>query len=82
MTLASSLPSDGYACSVQWVLLTLHGALYLTSLPLHPFPDVWRTLQDRDANGFAFVQEADAIEINQIDLFQIQGYRFSSTFNF
>ena len=54
----------------------------MISLPPHPFPDVWRTLQDRDARRLTLVQEANAIDIHQIDLLQIQGYWLSSTLYF
>ena len=59
--------------------LLFGGRFWLISLPLHPFPDIWRTLQDRDARSFTFVQESDAVDIDQIDLLQIQDYWLSST---
>ena len=62
--------------------LLFGGRFWLISLPLHPFPDIWRTLQDRDARSFTFVQELDAVDINQIDLFQIQDYRLAGPLYF
>src|SRR6266853_2049614 len=59
--------------------LLLGARLWVISLPLHPFPDIWRTLQDRYARSFTFVQESDAVDIDQLDLLQIQGYWLSST---
>src|ERR1700730_15165559 len=61
--------------------LLFGGRFWLISLPLHPFPDIWRTLQDRDARSFTFIKESDAVDIDQIDLLQIQGYRLSGPFH-
>jgi hypothetical protein len=61
--------------------LSFGGRVCLTSLPLHPFPDVWRTVQNRDVRRLTLVQEANAINIHEIDLLQIQRYVWSPTIN-
>src|SRR5579862_8097699 len=70
--------TDGYIpASRERPHLVFRGRFWLISLPLHPFPDIWRTLQDRDAHSFTFIQESDAVDIDQIDLLQIQDYRLA-----
>jgi hypothetical protein len=43
-----------------------------TTLLEHPFPDVRRTVQDRDALRLTGVQETNAFEIDKIQFLQIQ----------
>jgi hypothetical protein len=43
-----------------------------TSLLQHPFPDVSRTVQDRDTCRLTRIEETNTFEIDQIQFFQIQ----------
>src|SRR5580698_51738 len=43
-----------------------------TTLLEHPFPDVRRTVQDRDALRLTGVEETNAFEIDKIQFLQIQ----------
>src|SRR5271155_4827556 len=45
----------------------------------HPFPDVWRTVQDRDPCQLTHVEKTDSVDIHEINLAQIQGYSGSAT---
>src|SRR5229473_2812115 len=42
------------------------------SLLQHPFPDVWRTVHDRDPCGLTRVKKTDTFDIHQIEFLQIQ----------
>jgi hypothetical protein len=50
-----------------------------TSLLQHPFPDVSRTVQDRDACRLTCIEKTNAFEIDEIQFLQIQNdWRFAS----
>src|SRR2546429_1798547 len=49
------------------------------SLLQHPFPDVWRTVQDRDPCRLTRVQKTNTFDIHQIEFLQIQGDAWSAT---
>src|SRR5216683_1423970 len=42
------------------------------SLLQHPFPDIWRTVQDRDACRLTRVEKTNTFDIHQIKFLQIQ----------
>src|SRR5579864_1784082 len=49
------------------------------SLLQHPFPDISRTVQDRDACRFTRNEKTNAFEIDEIQFLQIQNdWRFAS----
>jgi hypothetical protein len=51
----------------------------LTSLLQHPFPDVSRTVQDRDACRLTRIEKTNAFEIDEIQFLQIQNsWRFAA----
>src|SRR5260370_40495561 len=49
------------------------------SLLQHPFPDVWRTMQDRDPCRLTCVEKTNTFDIHQIEFFQIQRDAWSAT---
>jgi hypothetical protein len=50
-----------------------------TSLLQHPFPDIRRTVQDRDALCLTCIEKTNTFEIDEIQLFQIQNdWRFAA----
>src|SRR5258708_19305768 len=49
------------------------------SLLQHPFPDVTRTVQDRDACRLARVEKTNTFDIYQIEFLQIQRDAWSAT---
>ena len=50
-----------------------------TSLLQHPFPDVSRTVQDRDARRLTRIEKTNAFEIDEIQFLQIQNdWRFAA----
>src|ERR1700746_2428463 len=50
-----------------------------TSLLQHPFPDISRTVQDRDACRLTRVEKTNAFEIYEIQFLQIQNdWRFAA----
>src|SRR5713101_9816943 len=49
------------------------------SLLQHPFPDVRRTVQDRDALCLTCIEKTNTFEIDEIQFFQIQNdWRFAA----
>src|SRR5713226_7600160 len=50
-----------------------------TSLLQHPFPDVRRTVQDRDACRLTRVEKTNTFDIHQIEFLQIQRDAWSAT---
>ena len=51
----------------------------LTSLLQHPFPDVGRTVQDRDALCLTCIEKTNTVEIDEIQFLQIQNdWRFAA----
>src|SRR5260370_41988624 len=49
------------------------------SLLQHPFPDVWRTVQDRDPCRLTRVEKTNTFDIHEIEFLQIQGDAWSAT---
>src|SRR5277367_4229294 len=49
------------------------------SLLQHPFPDIWRTVQDRDACRLTLVEKTNTFDIHQIEFLQIQRDVWSAT---
>src|SRR5258706_8196758 len=51
------------------------------SAPLlqHPFPDIWRTMQDRDPYRLTRVEKTNTFDIHQIEFLQIQREAWSAT---
>src|SRR4029077_3054038 len=49
------------------------------SLLQHPFPDVWRTMQDRDPCRLTRVEKTNSFDIHEIEFLQIQGYSWPGT---
>src|SRR5258708_7913279 len=49
------------------------------SLLQHPFPDVWRTVQNRDPCRLTRVQKANTFDIHQIEFPQVQRDACSAT---
>src|SRR6266446_959663 len=49
------------------------------SLLQHPFPDVWRTVQDRDPCRLTRVEKTNTFDIHEIEFLQIQGYSWPAT---
>src|SRR5271169_3886361 len=45
----------------------------------HPFPDVWRTVQDRDPCRLAKVEKTNTFDIHEIQFLQIQRDASSTT---
>src|SRR6202035_2784495 len=54
-------------------------AFRLASLLQHPFPDVWRTVQDRDPCRHTRVEKTNTFDIHQIEFLQIQRDAWSAT---
>src|SRR5271169_2889253 len=53
-----------------------------TSLLEHPFPDVRRTVQDRDALRLTCIEKTNTFEIDEIQFLQIQNDWRSAALNF
>jgi hypothetical protein len=49
------------------------------SLLQHPFPDVWRTVQDRDPCRLTHVEKTNTFDIREIEFLQIQRDAWSTT---
>src|SRR5260370_7976151 len=49
------------------------------SLLQHPFPDVWRTVQDRDPCRLTRGEKRNTLDIHQIEFLQIQRDAWSAT---
>src|SRR5437016_7719852 len=49
------------------------------SLLLHPLPDVWRAVQDRDPCRFTHVEKTNTFDIQEIEFLQIQRNAWSTT---
>src|SRR4029077_15326534 len=49
------------------------------SLLQHPFPDVWRTVQDGDACRLTRVEKTNTFDIHKIDFLKIQRDVWSAT---
>src|SRR5258708_158037 len=53
--------------------------LWPTSFPEHPFPDIRRTVQHRDALRLTRVEKANTFDIHETHLLQVQNYAWSAT---
>src|SRR5260370_1327118 len=51
----------------------------LASLLQHPFPDIWRTMQDRDPCRLTRVEKTNTFDIHQVEFLQIQRDAWSAT---
>src|SRR5258708_37537912 len=51
----------------------------LAYLLQHPFPDIWRTMQDRDACRLTRVEKTNPCDIHQLEFLQIQRDAWSAT---
>src|SRR5713226_4764615 len=49
------------------------------SLLQHPFPDIWRTMQDRDPCRLTRVEKTNTFDIHQVEFLQIQRDAWSAT---
>src|SRR5260370_12147730 len=62
-------------------LLRLQLLVRPTSLLQHPFPDVRRTVQDRNACRLTRVEKTNTFDIHEIELLEIQRDAWSATFD-
>src|SRR4029077_2910774 len=61
-------------------LVTLmSGSFWPTLFPEHPLPDVRRAVQHRDPLRLTRVEKANAFDVHEIHLLQIQSYSWSAT---
>jgi hypothetical protein len=70
----------GYSCFIEVTRLRLRLWMFFwpTSFLQHPFPDVRRTVQDRDPLRLTRIEKTDTFEIDKIQFLQIQNdWRFA-----
>jgi len=82
-----SVDFDFISFSFAFVRMKRHCLLFRerfrsSSLPQHPFPDVRRTVENRDARRLTRVQKANALDIHKIHFIQIQRYSRSAASEF
>src|SRR5579864_9069952 len=67
----------GYSCFIEVTRLRLRLWMFFrpTSFLQHPFPDVRRTVQDRDPLRLTRIEKTDTFEIDKIQFLQIQNDR-------